>query len=133
MAKMNWDRANKLQNKKTLNHQYEFRFRDRADRWLFGCFTRQRAAAKQRGIPFQFTFEEWLGVWRRSGHLRQRGIGTGRYVMGRHLDQGGYSSSNVSIIPHEQNLRDSAANRKARLTAASTDWITASSTAAVPW
>jgi hypothetical protein len=126
--RMKWERA-KLHKKKTLNYQHEFSFRDRADRWLFGCFTRQRAAAKQRGIPFAMTYEQWLGIWRDSGRLQQRGIGAGRYVMGRHHDVGPYASSNVSIIPNEQNVRDGITNWKTRqaLTAASSDWITASS------
>lgn len=133
-TKMNWNRVRYV-GRSTLDHRRESRRRDRADAWLFGCFTRQKASAKQRGVPFAMTFEQWLNVWTTSGKLRERGAGTGRYVMGRHFDRGGYSSSNVSIIPHEQNLRDGAVNRKARqaLTAASTDWITASSTAAVPW
>jgi hypothetical protein len=99
------------------------------------CWIQQRAAAKQRRVPFQLSYEEWFGIWQHSGRLRQRGIGTGRYVMGRAGDVGGYASSNVAIVRFEENVRDGLANWKARqaLTAASSDWITANSTAAVPW
>jgi len=99
------------------------------------CFQVQRARAKQRGIAFAMTYEEWLGVWQQSGRLRQRGTASGNYVMARQGDVGAYCSSNIKIITIEENLREAAANRKARqtLTAPSTGWITASSTAGAPW
>jgi len=100
-----------------------------------GCFTRQRAAAKQRRIPFHLTYDEWLGVWQGSGRLQQRGTMSGNYQMGRRGDVGPYASPNVEIISLAENHRQAAINRKLRqaLTAASTDWSTASSTVAVPW
>jgi hypothetical protein len=98
------------------------------------CWIQQKAAAKQRRVPFQLSYEEWFAIWQHSGRLHRRGTMSGNYVMGRQGDAGGYASSNVLIIPHGQNVRDGRANWKARqLTAASSDWATASSTAAVPW
>jgi hypothetical protein len=139
MAKMDWRRA-RLHSRPQLDHRdefSEFRVRDQADRWLLGCFRRQRATAKQRGIPFAMTFEEWLRVWQQSGRLQQRGTRSGNYQMGRLGDVGGYSSSNVKIITIQENTNEAAQNRKLRrqaaLTAPSSDWITASSTAEVPW
>jgi hypothetical protein len=131
---MKWDRVRYV-GRRTLDHRHESRRRDRADAWLTKCFQAQRAAAKQRGVPFQLSYEQWLGIWQHSGRLRQRGTGTGRYVMGRAGDVGGYASSNVAIVRFEENVRQGVANWKARqaLTAASSDWATASSTAAVPW
>jgi len=127
-----------LHSRPNIDHRYEFnefRVQDRADYWLRACFSRQRAAAKQRGIPFAMTFEEWLKVCQDSGRLRERGTMSGNYQMGRRGDVGGYASSNVEIVSLEENRRQAAANRKAgqALTAASSDWVTASSTAAVPW
>jgi hypothetical protein len=85
-------------------------------------FHGHRATAKQRGIPFYFSYAEWMRVWRASGHLRERGTMSGNYVMGRVGDVGPYCSSNVTIIPIQENLRQAAQNRKRRLalTAAST-------------
>jgi hypothetical protein len=99
------------------------------------CFQAQRAAAKSRGIAFEFSYAEWLATWENSGRLRQRGTMSGNYVMGRKGDAGPYCSSNIKIISHAQNVREGVANWKARqaLTAPSTDWATASSTATVPW
>jgi hypothetical protein len=131
---MKWERV-RFVGRQTLDYRSGSRRRDRADAWLMTCFQAQRASAKQRGVPFAMTYEEWLGVWQQSGKLRERGTGTGHYVMGRRGDVGGYASSNVAIIGFEENLRQGIANWKVRqaLTAASTDTITASSTAAVPW
>jgi hypothetical protein len=66
-------------------------------------FREQRQAARQRGIPFLLTFEEWLEIWVESGHIYERGCGLGRYVMARHGDTGPYSRDNVKIIPVEEN------------------------------
>jgi hypothetical protein len=117
-TKMDWRRV-AFQGKRTLDHRREFKFRDRADRWLFGCFRRQRSA-EQRGVPFEMTFEEWLGIWRSSGRLHQRGTARGSYQMGRIGDVGPYCSSNVSIISQQENMRQAAENKRRRLTAAST-------------
>jgi len=134
MAKMNWERV-RLVGRQTFDHRGEFKRRDRANAYLTKCFQAQRAAAKRRGIAFEFSYSEWLATWERSGHLHQRGTMSGNYQMGRLGDVGPYASSNVKIITIQQNTREAAQLRKARqaLTAASSDWITASSTAAVPW
>jgi hypothetical protein len=120
-TKMDWNRVRYV-GKQTFDHRGEFRRRDRANSYLMKCFQAQRAAAKSRGIAFEFSYAEWLATWENSGHLRQRGTMSGNFVMGRKGDVGGYASSNVSIIPHGQNVREGRANWKARqaLTAAST-------------
>jgi hypothetical protein len=66
-----------------------------------GKFILQRKAAKQRGIDWLMTFEEWLAVW--GDMLPQRGR-TG-LVMGRKGDAGPYSVENVDIITATENLR----------------------------
>jgi hypothetical protein len=92
----------------------------RANPYYKKCFHCQRAASKRRGIPFDFSYAEWMRKWRSSGHLRQRGTMSGNYVMGRHGDRGAYTSSNVRIVTVQQNVREAAENRRQRgLTAAS--------------
>ena len=73
-------------------------------------YAKQKAAARERGIPWLFTFETWLDVWSRSGKLELRGVGRGRYVMARFGDVGPYSPTNVEIVTHEQNAKDSRSN-----------------------
>lgn len=68
----------------------------------FGC---HKGDAKRRGIAFLLTFDEWLGIWKTSGRLKQRGHGRGRYVMARRGDRGGYEMGNVEIILFEENAR----------------------------
>jgi len=131
-TRMNWNRVRYV-GRQTFDHRGEFKRRDRANAYLVKCYQAQRAAAKRRGIAFEFSYSEWLATWERSGRLRERGTMSGNYQMGRLGDRGPYASSNVAIITLEENHRQAAENRKARLTAPSTDWITASSTAAVPW
>ena len=94
--------------------------RARPDAYHRKCFTQHRAAAKQRGVGFHFTYAQWMRTWERSGHLHQRGTAAGSYQMGRLGDVGAYCSSNVKIITIHENLRQAAQNRRVALTAAST-------------
>lgn len=65
-----------------------------------GKFTLQRKAAKQRGIGWALTFDEWQAVW--GELLPQRGR-TG-LVMARKGDAGPYAVGNVDIITAKENL-----------------------------
>ena len=65
-----------------------------------------RRRAGYRGVEFKLTFEEWLKIWEDSGHLYERGKGTGSYVMGRHGDKGPYAVGNVTIIRMKDNIRE---------------------------
>ena len=69
-------------------------------------FSTQRSDAKRRGIGFRLTFDEWLGIWRASGRLAQRGNRRGRYVMARQGDRGAYAVGNVKIIRFEKNAQE---------------------------
>lgn len=69
-------------------------------------FLRQRCKAKQRGIEWLLTFDEWWAIWTESGHWQERGHNFGCYVMARHGDVGPYAVGNVSIITHSQNISD---------------------------
>lgn len=67
------------------------------------AFTNQRSHARQRGIEFLLSFEDWLEIWKASGKLDQRGRGKSKFVMARFGDVGPYKKSNVSIISAQQN------------------------------
>lgn len=75
------------------------------------AFTRQRHAAKCRGIAWELSFEDWRNVWLSSGRLQERGRGAHKYVMARKGDVGPYSLQNVQIITGAQNCSDAAKNK----------------------
>lgn len=78
----------------------------------------QRSAATKRvdknGDPIQFklTFDEWLDIWIESGHIQDRGIRPGQYVMSRYNDIGHYEVGNVFIQLSVNNLTDANIGRK---------------------
>ena len=53
----------------------------------------QRAAAKHRGIDWQFTYDEWIEWW--GEDIINRGRSSSNFVMARHNDVGPYHPSNV--------------------------------------
>ena len=62
----------------------------------------QKATAKQRGIGFNLTYEEWLNIWESSGKLDQYGY----YVMSRVGDTGPYEVGNVFIQKRSENSKE---------------------------
>lgn len=64
-------------------------------------------SAKQRGIRFLLTFEEWFVIWEDSGVFHLRGRQRGQYCMARYGDKGPYAVGNVEIIPMTKNSSDS--------------------------
>ena len=80
--------------------------RARQARWLAtdkGKYARARNNALQRGVEWLFTFDEWLKVWKDSGHYAERGRGAGCYQMARFGDCGPYAPWNVAIVRMEAN------------------------------
>jgi hypothetical protein len=76
-------------------------------------FMQHRNGAKYRGIPFEFTFEEWVKWW--EDHLgpdwqSKRGIYRGQFQMARNKDKGPYSAWNVTCKTTEQNSSDRKEN-----------------------
>jgi hypothetical protein len=69
--------------------------------------------AKNRGIDFLLTFEEWLAIWEDSGYLAERGCRRGQYVMARFGDEGPYIVGNVEIILATQNVSAGRRGKKA--------------------
>jgi len=67
-------------------------------------FRQHKENSRKRGIPFIFTFEEWIKVWLESGHWNERGRRRGQYVMSRFGDKGPYTINNVEIILTDDNL-----------------------------
>lgn len=70
------------------------------------AYRAHRYNAKQRNTSFLLSFEEWLSVWKASGHLHERGCRRGQYVMARHKDRGPYAIGNVKIIRHSVNVTE---------------------------
>lgn len=67
------------------------------------AYAAHKGDAKQRGIPFLLTREEWFDIWLRSGKWEQRGARRGQYVMARPGDKGAYEAGNVVICLAEEN------------------------------
>ena len=69
-------------------------------------FKHHQGSAKQRGIPFLLTFEDWCGIWFASGHWEERGRRRGQYVMARFMDRGAYERGNVRICSVGENTEE---------------------------
>jgi hypothetical protein len=85
-----------------------------SDRLLRIRYQQQKSRASDRGILFLLTFEEWLSIWEKSGHLHERGVGKGQYVMARLGDKGPYATGNVKIITTGDNAREVAQTKELR-------------------
>jgi len=76
-------------------------------------YSRHRAQAKYRNIPWQFDFDSWYAWW--ASHGIDRNIpnperGRDRLCMCRHGDEGPYSPGNVYLATHSENTKDSFQN-----------------------
>jgi hypothetical protein len=61
--------------------------------------------AQKRGVPFEFSFDEWWAEWQLSGKWEQRGRKPDQYCMARKGDIGPYAVGNVDIkLGRENNL-----------------------------
>lgn len=74
-------------------------------------FLEQRKRAKQRKIPWELEYWEWLQIWQDSGRIHERGRAAGQWVMARHGDQGAYEAGNVAIVRVNKNNSDAAKGR----------------------
>ena len=68
------------------------------------AFTDQRHHAKTRDIRWSLRFYQWLNIWVDSGHLQDRGLKHGQYVMSRLNDTGPYAVDNVEIVTSKANI-----------------------------
>jgi integrase len=63
-----------------------------------------KTRAEREGIPFLLPYDEWLAIWRASGHFNE--TGAGGYCMARFGDRGPYAVDNVRIITQPENLAE---------------------------
>jgi hypothetical protein len=78
------------------------------------AFCHQSWEARNRGIRWELSFDQWLSVWEGSGNLENRGRGKDKYCMARHGDEGPYSVENVYITTNSQNLSDAWVNKRCK-------------------
>ena len=77
-------------------------------------FRYQRARARQRGIDWMLSFDQWYQWWQSTGHWEERGITSGKYVMSRFGDQGPYSLDNIFCQTRDDNCREANYKLKGR-------------------
>ena len=66
----------------------------------------QKSHARERGIPWAFSYAEWLEMWLESGKWPERGRKTGQYCMCRYADVGAYSKNNCFIGKTDDNQQE---------------------------
>lgn len=74
----------------------------------------QKGDAKRRLIPFLLTFDEWMSIWSKSGHLDDVGCFDGQYCMARYGDKGPYAVGNVRICTINENHSEKRHSLEAR-------------------
>ena len=75
-------------------------------------YHRHKCVAKQRNVPFELTYDEWINIWLQSGKYDLRGYGRGKYCMSRINDIGPYAVNNVFIQLHTDNQIQGVKGRK---------------------
>ena len=76
------------------------------------AYTQHKSNAKQRGVEFKLTFDEWKQIWVDSEKWEQRGRGADKYCMCRIGDAGCYEVGNVFIGIGKTNVRDGNLGKK---------------------
>lgn len=69
-----------------------------------GKFYQQKHKAKERGIGWELSFEDWWAIWTDSGKWELRG--SGQYMMCRTKDTGPYAIGNVRIDDATGNIKE---------------------------
>lgn len=85
-------------------HRQKLEAQRRYARTPRGQYQRHRQNAKDRGIEFLLTFDEWWHIWMQSGFWEIRGNRPGRCNMMRYGDCGPYAVGNVHIGTHRANV-----------------------------
>jgi len=86
-------------------------FTDKAAQLARQRWRQHRYDAKNRGVSFELSFEDWLNIWLSSGHWHERGTKQGQYCMSRYGDMGPYAIGNVFIQLQSENTKQSHMNR----------------------
>lgn len=84
-----------------------------ADDPEYAAYYAQKYAAGQRGIGWEFTFEDWVNWWEEQlgyNWMKKRGCLRGEYVMARKGDKGPYARWNVECKTNTQNHTDKVIN-----------------------
>lgn len=68
-------------------------------------FIQQRANARNRGVSWELTWDEWRDWWLATGRVDERGRMRGQWVMGRPYDSGPYAIGNLMCLRAEDNVR----------------------------
>lgn len=71
-----------------------------------------KGVAKQRNVPFELSYDEWINIWLASDKYDLRGTGKGKYCMSRKGDIGPYAVNNVFIQLHTNNIIDAQLGKK---------------------
>ena len=74
-----------------------------------GRYNGHKSRAKERGIPWGFTFETWWQMW--EPHWDNRGRGSEELCMCRDGDTGPYSPENCRIDTSKANIQEAWAGR----------------------
>ena len=72
--------------------------------YKYGAYASQRKAAENRGIDWQFTYEEWVNWW--GDDFDKRGKSSESLVMARKGDVGPYHPDNVDKKTAAENLAE---------------------------
>lgn len=70
----------------------------------YGKYVDQKNTAKQRGVEWRLTYEEWRSWWGKD--FAKRGKGVGKLVMARHDDCGPYAIGNIYKATFSANCID---------------------------
>ena len=71
-----------------------------------GQYAHHKHNARNRGVEWLLTFEQWWDIWQRSGHWSKRGNCASKFCMVRIHDTGPYAVDNVVIAPFRINSAD---------------------------
>lgn len=82
-------------------------------------YAQHKSRAKERGIEWEFTFEEWCEIW--EPHWAKRGVHKDELGMCRTRDLGSYRPDNVRLDTPKGNAGDRVLMRKRIWQAASLD------------
>lgn len=111
-----WYAKNYERVKKHRNEQARKRYAERKALGLIGkrkwkeknpkmdAYVKHKSKAKQRGVEFLLTFEEWRDWW--GDDFDSRGRVKGKLVMGRYNDSGPYALGNIYKTTQEGNSVD---------------------------
>jgi hypothetical protein len=78
------------------------------------AFIAHKWNATNRGVEFNFTYQEWVRWWKRQlgpDWLKKRGCKSGQYVMARYYDDGPYAAYNVKCALAENNMKEAWFNK----------------------